>query len=45
MIEYFVTRPVAALLAILALAVFGTAAWTLLPIAALPDVDYPSIQV
>jgi hydrophobe/amphiphile efflux-1 (HAE1) family protein len=45
MIDYFVLRPVAALLAILALLVFGTAAWVLLPIAALPDVDYPSIQV
>jgi len=45
MIDYFVTRPVAALLAILGLLVFGTAAWALLPIAALPDVDYPTIQV
>ena len=45
MIEYFVTRPVAALLAILGLLVFGIAAWILLPIAALPDVDYPTIEV
>ena len=45
MIDYFVTRPIAALLAIVAILVFGTAAWTLLPIAALPDVDYPVIQV
>ena len=35
MIDYFVTRPIAALLAIVAILVFGTAAWTLLPIAAL----------
>src|ERR1700731_1208877 len=45
MIDYFVLRPVAALLAILGLLVFGIAAWVLLPIAALPDVDYPSIEV
>jgi multidrug efflux pump len=45
MIDYFVLRPVAALLAILALLVFGISAWVLLPIAALPDVDYPSIQI
>jgi multidrug efflux pump len=45
MIDYFVLRPVAALLAIMALLIFGIAAWVMLPIAALPDVDYPSIQV
>ncbi|HEV2676670.1 MAG TPA: efflux RND transporter permease subunit [Aliidongia sp.] len=45
MIDYFVTRPVAALLAVLGLLVFGIAAWTLLPIAALPEVDYPTIEV
>ena len=45
MIEYFVTRPIAALLAILGLLVFGIAAWALLPIAALPDIDYPTIEV
>jgi multidrug efflux pump len=45
MIEYFVTRPVVAVLAILGLLIFGISAWALLPIAALPDVDYPTIQV
>ena len=41
----FVLRPIATLLLALGLFVFGVAAWALLPVAALPQVDYPVISV
>ena len=41
----FVLRPVATLLLALGVLVFGIGAWALLPVAALPQVDYPVINV
>lgn len=41
----FITRPVATTLLMLAMLVAGLLAWRLLPVAALPQVDYPIIQV
>ncbi|GKS89723.1 efflux RND transporter permease subunit [Acidovorax sp. SUPP2539] len=41
----FILRPVATLLLMLALLIAGAIAWRLLPVAALPQVDYPVIQV
>jgi multidrug efflux pump len=41
----FVLRPVATLLLALGLLVFGIGAWALLPVAALPQVEYPVISV
>ncbi|RYF72147.1 MAG: hypothetical protein EOO29_28850, partial [Comamonadaceae bacterium] len=41
----FILRPVATLLLMLALLVAGAIAWRLLPVAALPQVDYPIVQV
>ncbi|GKT24437.1 efflux RND transporter permease subunit [Acidovorax sp. SUPP3334] len=41
----FILRPVATLLLMLALLIAGSIAWRLLPVAALPQVDYPVIQV
>ena len=41
----FIERPVATLLLMIALLVSGILAWRLLPVAALPQVDYPIIQV
>jgi multidrug efflux pump len=41
----FVLRPVATLLLALGLLVFGIGAWVLLPVAALPQVEYPVINV
>ncbi|MEY1660686.1 multidrug efflux RND transporter permease subunit [Isoalcanivorax beigongshangi] len=41
----FILRPVATSLLMLALLVAGLLAWRLLPVAALPQVDYPIIQV
>ena len=41
----FVLRPVATLLLALGVLVFGIGAWALLPVAALPQVDYPVISV
>ncbi len=43
--ERFIRRPVATSLLMLALLVFGASAYVLLPIAALPDVDFPTITV
>src|SRR5271170_1589744 len=40
-----VLRPVATLLLALGLLVFGIGAWALLPVAALPQVEYPVINV
>ena len=41
----FILRPVATSLLMLALLVAGILAWRQLPVAALPQVDYPIIQV
>ncbi|HTF84621.1 MAG TPA: multidrug efflux RND transporter permease subunit [Cellvibrio sp.] len=41
----FILRPVATSLLMLALLMSGILAWRLLPVAALPQVDYPIIQV
>ena len=41
----FVLRPVATLLLALGVLVFGIGAWALLPVAALPQVEYPVINV
>lgn len=41
----FIVRPVATLLVMLALLLVGITAYRLLPTAALPQVDYPTIQV
>ena len=41
----FVLRPVATLLLALGLLIFGIGAWALLPVAALPAVEYPVINV
>ncbi len=41
----FIHRPVATSLLMLALVVAGLLAWRMLPVAALPQVDYPIIQV
>ena len=43
--EPFIRRPIATSLLMLGLLVFGAAAYTLLPVAALPDVDFPTITV
>lgn len=42
---FFIKRPVATVLLTLALLCSGLLAWRLLPVAALPQVDYPIIQV
>ena len=41
----FILRPIATSLLMVALLVAGVLAWRLLPVAALPQVDYPVIQV
>jgi len=41
----FIQRPVATSLLIVAILLVGTVAYTLLPVSALPEVDYPTIQV
>lgn len=41
----FILRPIATTLLMLALLIAGLMAWRLLPVAALPQVDYPIIQV
>jgi multidrug efflux pump len=41
----FIQRPVATSLAMLAILLSGLVAWRLLPLSALPQVDYPTIQV
>lgn len=41
----FIRRPVATVLLMVALLISGLVAWRLLPVAALPQVDYPTIQV
>ena len=41
----FILRPVATSFLMLALLLSGILAWRMLPVAALPQVDYPIIQV
>ena len=41
----FILRPVATTLLMLAILLAGLAAWRMLPVSALPEVDYPTIQV
>ena len=41
----FIQRPVATTLLMVAILLAGLIAWGLLPVAALPEVDYPTIQV
>ena len=41
----FITRPVATSLLMLAIVLAGALAYRLLPVSALPEVDYPTIQV
>src|SRR5208337_3990546 len=43
--EPFIRRPIATSLLMLGVLVFGLAAYTLLPVAALPNVDFPTIVV
>jgi hydrophobe/amphiphile efflux-1 (HAE1) family protein len=43
--EGFIRRPIATSLLMLGLLVFGASAYTLLPVAALPDTDFPTISV
>ncbi|HXQ42419.1 MAG TPA: efflux RND transporter permease subunit [Candidatus Udaeobacter sp.] len=43
--EIFIRRPIATALMMLAVLVFGGAAYFLLPVAALPNVDFPTITV
>ena len=41
----FVERPIATLLLALGVFVFEIVAWAMLPVAALPQVDYPVINI
>ncbi|MDB5366950.1 MAG: hypothetical protein JWM77_2877, partial [Rhodospirillales bacterium] len=41
----FITRPIATTLLTLGLLIFGSAAFFLLPVAALPEVEFPTIQI
>ena len=43
--EPFIRRPIATSLLMLGVLVFGITAYTLLPISALPNVDFPTITV
>ena len=43
--RFFILRPVATILLMLALLVSGLLVWRWLPVSALPQVDYPIIQV
>ena len=43
--ETFIRRPIATSLLMLGLLVFGSATYSLLPVAALPNVDFPTISV
>jgi HAE1 family hydrophobic/amphiphilic exporter-1 len=43
--RFFIERPVATALLTLAILLFGTVGYRSLPVAALPSVDYPTIQV
>ena len=41
----FILRPVATILFMVAILLSGLVAWKLLPVSALPEVDYPTIHV
>ena len=41
----FIQRPVATFLLMAAILLVGIVAYTLLPVSALPEVDYPTIQI
>ena len=41
----FITRPIATSLLMLAVVVLGAISYTLLPVAALPNIDSPTFQV
>jgi len=41
----FIVRPVATALLMIAILLVGAVAYTLLPVSALPQVDYPTMQV
>ena len=41
----FILRPIATILMMVAILVLGLVAYTTLPISALPEADYPTIQV
>ncbi len=43
--EVFIRRPIATALLMIGIMVFGLATFTMLPVAALPDVDFPTIEV
>jgi hydrophobe/amphiphile efflux-1 (HAE1) family protein len=43
--ERFIRRPIATSLVMMGLLFFGAASYTMLPVAALPDVDFPTITV
>ncbi|TCM67031.1 multidrug efflux pump [Acinetobacter calcoaceticus] len=43
--RFFILRPVATILMMLALLISGLMLWRMLPVSALPQVDYPIIQV
>ena len=43
--EPFILRPVATTLMMVAIMLSGLVAYTFLPLSALPEVDYPTIQV
>src|SRR5262245_18172134 len=43
--EVFIRRPVATTLLVLSILIFGVTGYQLLPVADLPTIDYPSIQV
>ncbi|HVJ56122.1 MAG TPA: efflux RND transporter permease subunit [Aliidongia sp.] len=45
MFRFFIDRPIATALLAGGLLIFGTIAFMLLPVAALPDIDYPNISV
>ena len=45
MTSIFIKRPVATMLLTIALCVAGATAYTLLPVASLPQVDFPTISV
>src|SRR5580704_18870783 len=43
--QFFITRPIFTTLTALGILLFGIVAYRTLPVAALPSVDYPTIQV
>src|ERR1700724_1614111 len=43
--EHFIRRPIATTLVMMAILLFGAAAYRVLPVSGLPNVDYPPISV